>query len=51
MNYIQFALTMLLILFVFILITKIIMSIATFIGNRIGFFNIFISLYRKIKNK
>jgi hypothetical protein len=50
MNYVEFALAVLLVLSVFIGITKIIMNAATLVGNRIGFFDFIINLYRKLKN-
>lgn len=49
MNHIQFALGFLIVLFVYIVITKIFIEVAAYIGGQLRFADFFIKLLRKIK--
>lgn len=49
MDYIQFALGSLIVLFIYIVVTKVFMKIAAYIGEQAGFSNFFIGLFRKVK--
>jgi hypothetical protein len=49
MDYIQFAIGSLIVLVIYIGITKVFMKIAAYIGEKVGFLNFFIGLFRKIK--
>ncbi|WP_187296217.1 hypothetical protein [Tepidibacter mesophilus] len=51
MDYIYYALNLLMVLFIFIAITRIYMRIAGYIGEQLGFGKFFIYLWKKIRKK
>lgn len=51
MDYIHYALSVLIVLFIYIAITKFYMLVANYIGEHLGFGKFFMYLWRKIRRK